>query len=328
MATRAHPPEEGTPAARPGGRFSTWLSWGLIAAGAIWIAVLLVRHGGEILAQMDAQRGAWLALSVLLGAVSMIPTAFIFQAFVSAHAGVEVPWLYAARLFYVGHVVRHTPGRFWGLVYQVNAARAVLSPGIVVRANVDMSFLAVAFNLVVPLTIMAWYRIGTGLALGVLLLGVGIAVVALHTDWIGWGLSWCRRWLPARIGDRLERVASPGSVAWADAARAASWLALSWLLYLVAWEVFGRVVPGLADTPMPLACAAYAVAWVVGFVSMVTPAGLGVREMVFLSLSAPLAPAASLAALAVIVRVWLLLVDLLLFLPFLLFRIAEGDRRG
>ena len=90
----------------------------------------------------------------------------------------------------------------------------------------------------------------------------------------------------------------------------------SWAVYLVAWQSLGRAFPNSAGNDMMLLCATYSIAWVVGFVSVFTPSGMGVREAVFLFLT-PADSLASLAFLAVIVRFWLLAIDILLSLLFL-----------
>jgi uncharacterized membrane protein YbhN (UPF0104 family) len=62
-------------------------------------------------------------------------------------------------------------------------------------------------------------------------------------------------------------------------------------------------------------CAYYMVAWFVGYVSLLTPSGLGVRELVFAWLAKDFPPDA-VALMAVVGRVSLLAVDLALGLAF------------
>jgi uncharacterized membrane protein YbhN (UPF0104 family) len=62
-------------------------------------------------------------------------------------------------------------------------------------------------------------------------------------------------------------------------------------------------------------CAFYMVAWFVGYVSLLTPSGLGVRELVFAWLAKDFAGDA-VALMAVVGRINLLFVDLFMGLAF------------
>ncbi len=55
---------------------------------------------------------------------------------------------------------------------------------------------------------------------------------------------------------------------------------------------------------------AFVVAWLVGFVSLITPGGLGVREGVLVALLHPLVDTADAAAMAVVARAWWTVVEL------------------
>ena len=68
--------------------------------------------------------------------------------------------------------------------------------------------------------------------------------------------------------------------------------------------------------PLPLATAPilsarFALAWITGFLAIVTPSGLGVRELVMAKLFAPLLPAPAALALPLLARLWLVTCELL-----------------
>ena len=75
-------------------------------------------------------------------------------------------------------------------------------------------------------------------------------------------------------------------------------------------------IPVLRDVNIWLLCASYSLAWVIGYLTMITPGGLGVREAGFFALAAPLMSLPELTFLAVFLRLWQILVETLMFLAF------------
>ena len=75
--------------------------------------------------------------------------------------------------------------------------------------------------------------------------------------------------------------------------------------------VAGRTRLGPAVALGGLAVAAYAAAYAVGFLSLVPPAGLGVREGVLTVALAQIMPAGAALAVALLSRLWMMLVELL-----------------
>jgi glycosyltransferase 2 family protein len=66
----------------------------------------------------------------------------------------------------------------------------------------------------------------------------------------------------------------------------------------------------LAAADVPLVVAAYAAAYAAGFLALLTPAGLGVREGVLVVALAPVLPAGPALVVALVSRLWMMLVEL------------------
>jgi hypothetical protein len=95
-------------------------------------------------------------------------------------------------------------------------------------------------------------------------------------------------------------------------------MAAIWAVYVFTWGVLGLAVAlfvrGVLDIPaewMPRIGAHYAMAWLVGMVSMIAPAGMGIRDGMFGLLLKGLLPIGAAMALAVGVRLWLTLTELI-----------------
>ena len=85
----------------------------------------------------------------------------------------------------------------------------------------------------------------------------------------------------------------------------ATWLAYGCGLYLL-----GLSIHPLPLTAIPALVGIFAIAWVVGFLSFITPSGLGVREGVLGYLLSSLMPLPVALLLALLARVWLTLAEL------------------
>src|SRR6266536_1314431 len=128
-------------------------------------------------------------------------------------------------------------------------------------------------------------------------LSVGVALVV-----VGWRPleRLARRRFP-ESGLLLDRVLHRGAGAGADAAVLPPLWATAGLAggYAAYWGLTG------------LAVAAYAAAYAVGFLSLLTPAGLGVREGVLVLALGPVLPAGPALVVALVSRLWMMVFELL-----------------
>jgi uncharacterized membrane protein YbhN (UPF0104 family) len=82
-----------------------------------------------------------------------------------------------------------------------------------------------------------------------------------------------------------------------------------WTLNVLAREVFGA-----AEDQLLIATGIFAIAWIVGFVTLVSPGGIGVREAVLLAGLAPAYGAGTALGVAVLYRVITSVGDLIAFI--------------
>lgn len=173
------------------------------------------------------------------------------------------------RGFYVSQLAKYIPGGFWQPVGQVSLAA---SSGVPTERAIAAFPAYVAVLVVSGMTVGA----GTGLTAGHLSLPARIAAVAgfgsialLNRRWMCRGLLAIRRvisWLPAP-----EEIPSQRSII-----RAYCWNALTIALSASAFAILSS--EGLH------AVFAFAAAWTVGYIVVLVPSGLGVREAVLIGL--------------------------------------------
>jgi uncharacterized membrane protein YbhN (UPF0104 family) len=139
---------------------------------------------------------------------------------------------------------------------------------------------------------------------------VGVSVVVL----IGILLS-APRFLPPLavwIGGVIGRDIAPPTVSATSIWTAAIVSALSWLFYGLAFELFVRGLLGVSPGEISSYIAVYTAAYILGFISPIAPAGLGVREFTLAAFMTQLGLAneADAALVAIAARLWLTIVEL------------------
>jgi uncharacterized membrane protein YbhN (UPF0104 family) len=192
----------------------------------------------------------------------------------------------AARVFFTGQIGKYLPGVVWAYVahaklgheHGVPASRTTAASVLFVVAHTATG--AVVAGLVLPFASGAVSdRFGWVALLAPLLL------TSLHPRLV----------LPVlRLVHRvLGRGSPPEQVCGPAVARALGWLAVTWMGYGVSMLLLLR--PAAREDShalLPVALGGFALAWTVGFIAagvlVVTPAGLGVREVVLLMVLGPL----------------------------------------
>ncbi len=219
----------------------------------------------------------------------------------------------AARIWTVSSLGKYLPGKVWAVAGMAAMAQ---------RAGVA-----------------AWAATGAAVLNQLLALGAGTAAVALTgPDLLAARYPWIRGALLALLAASLAvtaLLASPallrrglalaGFELGAHAAPSPRALAAAFGANLVAWAGYGAslwlLARGLLPVALPPAAAigAFAASYIAGFLALLAPGGLGVREGVFiLMLQGPLGTPAA-VALAVASRLLLTVTEVGAAVPFLLF---------
>ncbi len=201
----------------------------------------------------------------------------------------------AVRLFMIANVGRYVPGKIWqiaglaalargrGVPATVATGAAVLGQGI---ALVAATLVGLGAVLAGPPELAAWGPWAAG-AVAVALV-VGLLPPVFRTVSALW-----------------FRLASAQPPAELRSRHALGWLGLyglNWVLYAFAFWVLARSV-GITAPPVPVA-SSFAAAWVLGWIMIFAPAGIGVREGFLVALLTPHVGAGPSGALAVLARVW------------------------
>ncbi|MGH3839943.1 MAG: lysylphosphatidylglycerol synthase domain-containing protein [Pseudonocardiaceae bacterium] len=249
------------------------LTWRLATDGAG--ALDAVRKIG-----LTAVLGSFLAAAAGMGASGM--------AWRSLLCGLDVPLgrRAASRVFFTGQIGKYIPGTVWAYVAQarlgrehgVPASRTTAASVMFVVAHTATG--AVVAGLVLPFASDEVFdRFGWIAVLAPLLLA------SLHPRLVLPVLRLVHRVVGR--GSPPERVGGPAVL------RALGWLAVTWMGYGLSMLLLLRPVARAETHELltPVALGGFALAWTVGFIAagvlVVTPAGLGVREVVLLAVLGP-----------------------------------------
>lgn len=295
----------------------------VLATVTFFVARAFARQWGEI-GQLGMSLGRSPGLLVLAAVVIWAAYAGLIVGWLGVLRGLggRIAFWQAAGVWSLSSLGKYVPGKVWALAGLVVLAQ---------RAGVR------------PIT-----AAGSALVMQLLALGTGTAVVAITgastlTDGrpevrvgllvllvasvLGTGILLRPRWF-SRIVSRVpglggEAVASPtpGSILVGLVTNVAAWMAYG----LAVWLLARGLVP---QTPFPLAgtVGAFTAAYIVGFLVLFIPGGLGVREGVFVLMLQGSVGLAAATAIAVASRLLFTITEVGIAIPFLVF--PKGDLRG
>jgi hypothetical protein len=239
--------------------------------------------------------------------------------------GARLPFIAAARMWFMLAFGRYVPGKVWGLVtLGVMAHRRGIAPEAALGSNVLVTLIGLAAGIAVVVasgpTVIVRILEQRGVALAGWVIPVAVASAIGCLMLIPFALP-AMAGAAARLTNRapvLPRL--PASSVWIVALGNAG----AWVLYGIAFQCFARGVLGAAGGAGGY-IAVYTAAYIIGFVSFI-PAGALVREgLLVLGLTAlGLASSTEAVFLAVASRVWITILEVVPGLLFFLIR-TEGD---
>ena len=286
-------------------------------AVVVFIAYALVSQWDALQAAAASARPRWgyVALSCLLVLANY---ALLIQAWriVLAGWGGELEFRESARIWTISNLGRYIPGKVWqiGTLAVMVQARGVSSV-----AAVGAALIVTLVNTVAGFVVLA--ATGAGV-LNVPPVGI-VAIAAL-----GGAVLLAPRFLPwlgrlvAKITGRsfvIPRI--PHRAIWLAAAISVA----SWVLYGLAFQVLATGVLGRAPGSPELYVAIFTGSYLAGFLALIVPGGVGVREVVMATALRGAGFGTGESILLVVAsRVWLTVLEIL---PATMFLVAQYARR-
>jgi hypothetical protein len=282
-------------------RRSRWLTVAVLAVvGGFFVATLAARWNDVISLNWRLEPGLFVLATVLL-ALSYGLVAWLWGVALHRAAGTRVAA--GARIWFLSNLARYVPGNVWSYVGAVELARregVARRTTLAVMALTQVLSVGVAVAAGLPVLLAERARLGRPALLGALVVAAGAALAALFRRQL---LDLARRRFPGF--DPADLTPSAGTVVLLVAG-----YALYWAVTGLAFAALVASLYPLAPGDVPVVVAAYAAAYAAGFLALLTPAGLGVREGVLVVALAPVLPAGPALVVALLSRVWMMLVEL------------------
>lgn len=229
------------------------------------------------------------------------------------------PWQ-AGRIWALSSLGKYLPGKIWAVAGMVvMAQRAGVRPVAAAGSALVMQLLAmgtgaavVALTGVLALATDGWLRLGL---IAVLVASVAGTLVLLHPGWLNRIL--------ARLPGGVDQVATPTPLSILGGVAAN---VLAWGAYGVAVWLLARALIPEVSFPLLTTIGAFAASYIVGFLVLLVPGGLGVREGVFVLMLQGVVGLAPATAIALASRLLFTLTEVGVAVLFLLF--PKGGSRA
>ena len=274
------------------------------------------------LARLDisgwSPRWSLVGLSCALLLAGYFATGLLWGWITEGLGGPRLPPGVSIRLFMIANLGRYLPGKVWqiaglaALAHQRGVPAATATAAAILGQGVSLaSATFIGLGAVWTLAEGAPWRWAVPAAL---FGGVGLGLVPPVFD------ALANSWFRLARTPRPEGLTSAQAVGWLVAGLA------SWLVYAAAFWV---LVVGLGfDVAFLGTASAFAAAYVLGYLMIFAPAGIGVREGFLIALLSPQLGAASAGAVAVIARLWTTLVEVVPAAAFWARHLASPGRAG
>jgi len=271
----------------------------ILAAALFFLGGVLYRQWDQVRAYPWQLAWTWLAGSfVVLGATWLLQVGL--WRWLLGRLGGLLGRAQAWRIWWLSNIIRYIPGNVWqylGMVYlcqEVGIGQVQTLTSVVLHQAISIG----AGLLVAGAYFLLTWDLALGTKLLPFLIALPVSLFLLQPRVFGRAINA----LLVRLGRQ------PIQFALTSRDLLALFVAhvISWLLYGLGFYLFVRAAYPVGLSELPRLGAAFAAAYVIGFLSLLTPSGLGVREGVLLyllSLSLPL-PVAT--VLAVASRLWLI----------------------
>lgn len=216
----------------------------------------------------------------------------------------ELSWSAAARIWFISNLGRYVPGKVWQIgAMGVLAQRAGVSPLAATGSAIVINLVNVLAGFGLVAVTGAEFFEQRAVAL-VFALGLTLTLVLAPRllPMAGRGASWLLRrpvTVP-RLPDSAVWVASAGCLA-------------AWILYGIAFRIFVAGVLGAAPGPTVSYIAAFTGSYLLGYIALFAPGGLGVREGFLVTALGRLglAQAGAAGVIALASRLWLTVLEVL-----------------
>lgn len=294
----------------------------LFLTGMLFFIALIIRSWDEMQCILEILHWPLFLFSTLIALVDNVLFSLLFQDLLAKY-GLSLDYPRVGQMYFYGQMAKYIPGRIWCLIYQSAFLQKPGSTSAIAFANVDLISIIILRNVAIALALMFFYeRIWlTGI---VFILGsVGFWYLS-KSLWISHFLRYAASMLRLIANNSSTCVPNLINI------RILLFGVLCWITFLTSNFLMLKAAFGATSEQAAIYIANFSLAWVIGVISFIMPAGIGIREISFIILAqnislGEVSKIETLAAIAIVYRVWHTLLDLGgLGVGFMLSRESQG----
>lgn len=247
----------------------------LVPLGILFIAYIGIRHWEELTLAFNEFDQSLFALSVAAGVLGNLGIALLFRSLLVKHNAL-ISARDAASLFYVSQITKYVPGKIWGILYQASRVEGMTGSIAILLSNIELMAIAIFTNLVIAISILS-VSTYPAVSYSTLILGIGFTYYVTKAN----PLRFVRNYLDKKLDtENLDAITLSEHVLFDFFAY---WVCSG--LFVVANFVLLSAFFDL-DTISNLHLIGYLLlASAISVLAVVMPAGIGVKEVVFLLLA-------------------------------------------
>ena len=283
--------------------------WGFLLVAAVLAVVALVDQWDDVRGALE-QVGALHAARAVLAAGGASVCSAEQQRVLLGAAGTSVPARSWTRIYYVAQLGKYVPGTAWAYLAQMELSRR---HGARRAASLLTMLLGAALSVLTAVVVAVPAVLDGGVEgvpgwvtwTAVALATVALGVVVVRPD-VAVGLV-------RSVAGRVRRAAVPDLAVGGSAVRwAVAWSFGSWVLYGLHLAAIIDPLGASGLTGTVTALGTFALAWVAGFLVVIAPAGVGVREAVMVAVLGPVVGTGAALAAALLSRFLVIAAELVL----------------
>jgi hypothetical protein len=216
-----------------------------------------------------------------------------------ARLGGPLSFRQAAPVWFLSNIIRYIPGNIWQFLGMAELAHDEGVPRLITLTSIVLhQAISTAVGVVVAALYFALLGQGEWLRyLRPLLLLVPLGLLMLQPHILEGVLNWALR----KAGRQPIRVTLTWGQIWLLIGR----YFLVWLGMGLSFAALVAALTPIRPVDVPYLVASWAAAYVIGYLTLLTPAGLGVREGVLAVLLFPIMPQPVAAVVAIMARLWM-----------------------
>lgn len=277
----------------------------VLLLGIVFIFLLILKSWDELGFRLSTINLPVFILSIVIATLGNIFTCLFFKSSLDKY-GAHIDYQINFKLFFFGQIAKYIPGKVWSIVYQsMMVNRPGMTPAIVF-ANFDLAAVQILNCGFIAATILL---VNKHVWISLLVMSVGLAacVGAAKTCHLFNFITHFKRYAKG-LSKHLCNCSHEFPTEFA-----VIYYVVFWIAYLGGHLFLLLSAFDMSVDEAVIYVAFLALSWIAGVVAVISPAGLGVREIVFIFLAQSSAQSVSvevLGAIAVIARFWLVLQEL------------------